>query len=62
MPALRERKSDIPLLCIHLIEQHNVTLDKQIQGISVAALQCLESYSWPGNIREMENELMRAIG
>ncbi len=61
MPALKERKSDIPLLCMHLIEQHNVTLDKQIQGISVAALQCLESYSWPGNIREMENVLMRAM-
>jgi len=59
IPALRERKVDVPLLFSHFIEQFNKGKGKKLTGISDEALQCLIDYSWPGNIRELENLVER---
>lgn len=59
IPALRERKSDIPLLLHHFIQTFNRTRGRQLAGISQDALQMLCNYSWPGNIRELENLVER---
>ncbi len=61
LPSLKDRQSDIPLLCAHFIEKNNAALNKTVKGITPEALQCLENYGWPGNIREMENVIMRAM-
>jgi DNA-binding NtrC family response regulator len=61
VPPLRERKSDIPLLVEDFIVKHTQGLPKRIQGISDEALQRIMEYSWPGNIRELENIIERAI-
>ncbi len=60
LPPLRKRKEDIPLLAQYLLRKHR-TLNKQVEGISKEALDCLISYPWPGNIRELENTMERAI-
>ncbi|KKL90988.1 hypothetical protein LCGC14_1899180, partial [marine sediment metagenome] len=60
LPPLRERKQDIPLLAQYLLRKHR-TLNKQVEGISKEALDCLMAYPWPGNIRELENTVERAI-
>jgi len=60
LPSLRERKEDIPLLAQYLLRKHR-RLNKQVKGISKEALDCLISYSWPGNIRELENTIERAV-
>lgn len=60
LPSLRERKEDIPLLAQYLLRKHR-GLNKQVEGISKEALDCLISYSWPGNIRELENTIERAV-
>lgn len=59
VPALRERKSDIPLLLHHFIETFNRTRGRQLKGISPEALSMLVNYQWPGNIRELENLVER---
>ena len=61
VPPLRQRKADIPLFCHFFIDRLNDRFDKQIQGVSKEALEYLEAYDWPGNVREMENAIMRAI-
>ncbi len=61
LPALRERVGDIPLLVDHFIEKYNQRLGKQLTGISSDALSLLTAYAWPGNIRELENVLERAV-
>ena len=61
LPALRERREDIPLLARHFLEGFRKAMDKQIEGISPEALRRLESYDWPGNVRELENTLERAV-
>jgi DNA-binding NtrC family response regulator len=60
MPPLRERKSDIPLLTSHIMDRLNRNNAKNIHGIHPEVLQAFEEYSWPGNIRELENLLERA--
>jgi len=60
LPPLRERREDIPLLAQYLLRKHG-RLNKQVEGISKEALDCLISYSWPGNIRELENTIERAV-
>lgn len=59
IPALRERKSDIPLLLHHFIESFNRLRSRSLSGITPEALNSLSSYGWPGNIRELENLVER---
>jgi transcriptional regulator with PAS, ATPase and Fis domain len=61
IPPLRERKGDIPLLCNYLINKLNDRLNKQVIGISPEAFTMLKEYNWPGNIRQLENILERAM-
>ena len=61
LPPLRERKEDIPELAEHFITKLNKKLHKTILGIKQDALNLLIEYSWPGNIRELENIMERAI-
>ncbi len=61
LPPLKDRSEDIPLLCDHFIKRFNKQLDKDIQGISSAALSRLLAYGWPGNVRELENAIERAV-
>ncbi len=61
LPALRERVEDIPLLAEHFVERFTSQMGKSISGISGAAMACLKAYSWPGNIRELENAIERAV-
>ncbi|MBD3383201.1 MAG: response regulator, partial [candidate division Zixibacteria bacterium] len=61
VPALRERKDDIPLLVEHFIEKFNREDDRQIKGITDKALNLLMQYPWPGNVRELENMIQRAV-
>ena len=59
VPALRERIEDIPQLANNLIVQLNKKLGKQLRGISKSAINALQAYNWPGNIRELQNVLER---
>ena len=59
VPALRERRADIPLLLHHFMEEFNKSRGRQMNGISQDALQLLYHYHWPGNIRELENLIER---
>ena len=61
MPALRERRSDIPLLAEHFLHRYNSENGKQLSGFSPAALDLMLSYHWPGNVRELENAVERAV-
>lgn len=60
LPPLRERKGDIALLVAFFIEKHNRDMGTHISGVSPEALKLLEEYPWPGNIRELENVMIRA--
>ena len=59
VPALRERKADIPLLFAHFIEQFNKTKGRKLTSVTNDATECLVNYQWPGNIRELENLVER---
>jgi transcriptional regulator with PAS, ATPase and Fis domain len=61
MPLLSERKSDIPILAKHFIKKHTKTIHKEIFGINNGAIDKLIKYNWPGNIRELENIILRAM-
>ncbi|HMW60955.1 MAG TPA: sigma-54 dependent transcriptional regulator, partial [Leptospiraceae bacterium] len=61
IPALRERKDDILLLVNHFIEKYTKENGKSLTGISHAALKMLEDYEWPGNVRQLENAIERAV-
>jgi transcriptional regulator with GAF, ATPase, and Fis domain len=61
VPPLRERIGDIPILVKHFINKYDEKTKKGIQGVSPEVLQCLEAYPFPGNVRELENELERAV-
>jgi transcriptional regulator with GAF, ATPase, and Fis domain len=61
MPALRDRKSDIPMLAQHLVGRYSRKCQRAVKGISPQALACMTSYSWPGNVRELENAIERAV-
>jgi DNA-binding NtrC family response regulator len=59
IPALRERKTDIPILLNHFMGLFNKNKSKTLTGFSQDAMKCLVNYSWPGNIRELENLIER---
>lgn len=61
IPPLRERKDDIMPLAIAILNQTMDQLGKRVKGISEEALHCFESYQWPGNVREMQNEIKRML-
>jgi two-component system response regulator PilR (NtrC family) len=61
LPALRERAEDIPLLAEHFVMRYSTQMGKTVNSISGAALACLKAYAWPGNIRELENAIERAV-
>lgn len=61
MPPLRERKDDIPMLAHHFLHKFATEMDKKITGISNEALEELEKYHYPGNIRELENIIARCV-
>lgn len=61
LPPLREKREDIPLLVNHFIEKYNIENRKQVEEIEEDALNILANYSYPGNIRELENIIEHAI-
>lgn len=61
IPPLRERKCDIVPLAIAILNDAMEQLGKRVKGISEEALNCFESYEWPGNVREMQNEIKRML-
>ncbi len=61
LPPLRERIDDIPLLAFHFLQLHSRRFNKKVQDISQDAVQLLVSQDWPGNIREVENVMERAV-
>ncbi|RIK72307.1 sigma-54-dependent Fis family transcriptional regulator, partial [candidate division KSB1 bacterium] len=60
MPALRERKDDIPLLAHHFLDRYAKENRKPLTGFSEKAMEQLRRYDWPGNVRELENAIERA--
>ncbi|MCH4166350.1 MAG: sigma 54-interacting transcriptional regulator [Megasphaera sp.] len=61
LPALRERTGDIDILVQYFINVYNTRYKKEVQGVSSDTLRILKKYSWPGNIRELENVIERAL-
>ena len=61
LPALRERATDIPTLVDHFLGKFNERLKKHVTGVEPDAMDVLVSYAWPGNIRELENVVERAV-
>jgi DNA-binding NtrC family response regulator len=61
IPPLRDRKDDVPLLIDHFIGRFTVEEGKKIVGIDAAAMEMLRQYGWPGNIRQLENTVYRAV-
>ncbi len=61
LPALRERKEDIPLLAAHFLNKYAQQESKEIEAISPDALELLMAYHWPGNVRELENTIERGV-
>jgi two-component system response regulator PilR (NtrC family) len=61
LPPLRQRREDIALLTEHFVAKYSEQMGKGITGIARASLELLEQYDWPGNIRELENVIERAV-
>jgi formate hydrogenlyase transcriptional activator len=61
LPALRERVDDIPLLVEYLIERYATRAGKKIRTINKRTLELFQTYDWPGNIRELQNVIERAV-
>jgi DNA-binding NtrC family response regulator len=61
LPPLRERSGDIPLLVAHAVRTVSEELGKEIKGVTAGAMQVLQSYNFPGNVRELENIIERAV-
>ena len=61
MPPLRERKEDIPVLANYFLKNNAVKLERTNMKFTADALEALNNYDWPGNIRELENEIERAV-
>jgi two-component system, NtrC family, response regulator HydG len=61
IPALRDRRDEIPVLAQHFLQQFAKQFGKQANRFSPLALHALEEYNWPGNVRELENAIQRAV-
>jgi DNA-binding NtrC family response regulator len=61
IPPLRDRMADVPLLAQHFVRKHAARHRRRVDGLDAPALTTLCSYSWPGNIRELENAIERAV-
>jgi DNA-binding NtrC family response regulator len=61
LPPLRDRKGDLPLLVQHFIERSSKGMGKTISGVTDEAMRVLTAYRWPGNIRQLENVIERAV-
>jgi len=61
LPPLRERREDIPLVAEHFLAKYSEQMGKSINAISREALELMQKYDWPGNIRELENTIERAV-
>ena len=61
LPALRDRREDIPLLVDHFIKKYARSMNKRFISVSRSALDVLMNYTWPGNVRELENAIERAM-
>jgi two-component system response regulator PilR (NtrC family) len=61
LPALRERREDVPLLAEHFLVKYSEQMGKPVSAVSHEAMELLMRYDWPGNIRELENVLERAV-
>lgn len=61
VPPLRERLDDVPLIAKHFLERFNIQYDRNIRGLSQETITRLLRYSWPGNIRELESVIERAV-
>jgi transcriptional regulator with PAS, ATPase and Fis domain/CHASE2 domain-containing sensor protein len=61
LPPLRERKEDIEIIAKHFIHKYCAEYEKKVYGVSDKAMKALLKYSWPGNIRELENVIQRGI-
>jgi DNA-binding NtrC family response regulator len=61
IPSLRERREDLPALVEHFIRRFNAEEGKSVPGVSSEALSMLQGYDWPGNVRQLENAVFRAI-
>ncbi len=61
VPALRERRDDVPLLANHFLKKYAPGAGKSLHGIAAASLEALTGYDWPGNVRQLENTIERAV-
>ena len=61
LPPLRQRRSDIPLLTAFFVERYCRQLGKQVMGVAQDTMEALSRYDWPGNIRELQNVIERAV-
>jgi formate hydrogenlyase transcriptional activator len=61
LPALRERPGDIPMLAQHFVEKYAQLMSKKITAVPDEAMEALRAYAWPGNIRELQNFIERAV-
>ena len=61
LPALRERREDIPVLAAHFLARYAGRYRRPVQAFDASAIQALKQYSWPGNVRELEHTIERAV-
>jgi formate hydrogenlyase transcriptional activator len=61
VPPLRERREDIPALVTHFVKSYSRRIGKQVEEVPAPTMAALTSYSWPGNIRELQNVIERAV-
>ena len=61
VPGLRERREDVPLLANHFLKKYAPAAGKSIHGVAASSLENLTAYDWPGNVRQLENTIERAV-
>ncbi len=61
LPPLRDRQQDIPLLAAYFVKKFSAAMGKTVESVSAAAMEALKSHPWPGNIRELEHVIERAV-